>query len=282
MRPCLVACIFTVVACCSALAQSLGTECRALSGQLIRVWVDGVSVRHSGSYERVAKGGGVDLSKLDCGVEVHPGLFPVVVKDQTERLLLMKIFGIYYADFINQAEPKVYRGNKRCAVITGDGYVPVDLSEKLISKYAAQGFDFDTLCLAFTAGQLRYDPETGERIPTFVDIMQHGNDAIISHELPFVIPKCLAKSKIHRPEDITAELVLKGCNVKFHPWSGRQLEQWEIEYFRTNPLMFVFGGAGDVLTDTLRLLSDQNRRLTRARIDTISDAIQKYQGRQNK
>lgn len=296
---CLILFFCNFVISAAAFAQlDNGTECRALSelqefdgsgrvdkvtpGQIIRHFFskagDTTSVRHSSSYGSEVIDAGP--STLDCRTETQTGPFPLVVQSHAERLSIMKKFGIYYA-WPGPDMTAAYNGNKRCRVISGDGYLPVYLSYELIATYTKQGFDFDRLCFAFTAGQLRYDPETGARIPTFVSIAEGDDDPEISGELPLVIPNCLARSTIQRIYPDLAVLVFTGCKLNFHPWSGRKLDQWESEYFLTNPLMWVEGGAGDIMIDTQHLRADQNRRLTRVRIETITDAVQNYQRRQN-
>ncbi len=47
------------------------------------------------------------------------------------------------------------------------GYRPISISDALLERYRTKGFTLETLCIALVS-QARFDPETGERLPTYV------------------------------------------------------------------------------------------------------------------
>jgi hypothetical protein len=58
--------------------------------------------------------------------------------------------------------------NKCYDLNTGSfGYRPISISDDLLDTYTAKGFTLETLCIALVS-QARFDPETGERLPTYV------------------------------------------------------------------------------------------------------------------
>jgi hypothetical protein len=155
----------------------------------------------------------------------------------------------------------------------GAGHLGIDLSEQAFAPYRSKGFDLKNLCMVLTSGQIRFDPETGQRLPTYVIIHHYRqNDGTISNfasdELLFYAPPCFARGKITRG-NLFAQMKPLGCTVEYHPWSGRKLSSEESRFFTENALLIVAGDAGDLAEDSKNLAKDSARVATSASIEAI-------------
>jgi hypothetical protein len=101
----------------------------------------------------------------------------------------------------------------------GDGGIMAHISEEFLQSYLALGFSKTSACMAVVS-PIRFDPETGSRLATFVlvdptALVDQGgrDDADSTEELPFEFPQCFHRA--HPIED---------CAWKYHPKTGAKLK----------------------------------------------------------
>ena len=215
---------------------------------------------------------GIEANLVDClGSNKGIAEYPVVLTDVEGRTLLAKEFGILF-------DPKTADPNRstlnilpnKCFYI-GDGHVGMELTNGFYEDYRKKGFTLDTLCLTLTSGQIRFNPETGDRLPTYV-FVDNGN--FISNELPLEVPSCFSKGKTSvNPKGFGATMKPIGCDVKYHPWSGRKLSKEEEQFFTVHASLRASGDAGSANEDSQQLAADPNRRLSSARIEAIKQNV---------
>ena len=124
--------------------------------------------------------------------------WPVVFTSVRES----RAFGIQlngYDDAPNEQQKKLAYG---CYGI-GDGGPSVSFSEEALARFSKRGFSRRSLCMALMAG-LRYNPESGARLPTFVMMsveqrrqmeengtpVEQWGPAVVSGEVPLDVPDC--------------------------------------------------------------------------------------------
>jgi hypothetical protein len=99
----------------------------------------------------------------------------------------------------------------------GDGAYNFSFSRDFVAKFKKRGFTNLSLCMAMES-EIKYDPETGARLPTFVlaDIpaVRRGlvEAGTATDEIPFTVPDCFKNA---RP--------LHDCKLNFDMKSGRRL-----------------------------------------------------------
>ena len=228
---------------------------------------------------------GLADTQIDCDGSGRSGEYPVVFQDDAGTQDLFREFGIlnkfacYYTNWdvlrdksFNETCRGVPKQAHNC-FSAGAGHLGIDLIDEAYAKYRRKNFNFDALCMALTSGQLRFDPSTGERLPTYVMIQHIKQDdgkvsTFISDELPFYVPSCFAKGRITK-ENLGATLRPLGCTVGYHPWSGRKLSPGERRFFTREASLRVAGDAGDSTEDSQNLAQDSNRAATAAKIEAI-------------
>jgi TPR repeat protein len=156
-------------------------------------------------------------------------------------------------------------GFHRC-FYNGDGQnalVDLSLSRKFLVPYRAKAFDFRKLCLVMRAGIIRFDPETGRRLATFImtdpEYLNKGDEYLglaISEENPIEVPECFNKGEIEQPNPFSARLTLTGCSMKYHPWSGRSLTEWEQAFWRTAAIVVSSESAPDPQEEAIRVVRE--------------------------
>ena len=112
---------------------------------------------------RLVPVGYVFQSYIDCNYSRTRSEYPIIFTEADS----MKTLGFYFPDF------NVFPFSNRTALDNkcfyyGDGGPSLSLSEEFVSGYRSRGFDFDKLCLVMRSGIVRFDPETGARLPTFL------------------------------------------------------------------------------------------------------------------
>jgi hypothetical protein len=112
-------------------------------------------------------------------------------------------------------------------------YAPYDLSiaDSVLKRYT--NMPFQNLCLVLRQAGLRYDPETGQRLATYItfDVASLMSTPglteadVMSDELPLEPPPCFHTGKVTLGvPDASATLKDSGCVYRYHPWSGRRLQ----------------------------------------------------------
>jgi hypothetical protein len=96
------------------------------------------------------------------------------------------------------------------------------MSDAFLKPYQSAGLSLEIVCIVLkTGGAFRFDPETGERLPTYIMI-----DDVVGEEYPLIIPSCFTRGVVQRYREDgsnVAELGPIGCEVRYNPWSGRRL-----------------------------------------------------------
>lgn len=146
--------------------------------------------------------------------------YPLVIQaGSQESIALAEEFGIVRGSALNGQ--RISGSFVKCGSISKDD---LDLRKDVVDSYRRQGFSLPQICLAFSIGMIIFDPETGKRLPTYV--IQDGDE--VSAQYPLVVPPCFARgrstvlSAMH-----IAEMKPLGCNIRYHPWSGRLLNNEE-------------------------------------------------------
>lgn len=215
--------------------------------------------------------GYVDIDNLDCDGQGSTSEYPIVIKDYEE---LRKAFGLFVDDELHKG--RVVHERNRCSY-AGAGDIRMSVSDAFLSPYKASGMPFDNLCMVLkTDGIFRYNTETGERLPTYVNIKD-----LFKMELPLIVPPCFARGKIswHRDGNGSkvAELHPIGCELKYNPWSGRLLDGRVSKVLAE--LFSVTNGGGELggdSTDAQQLEKESPARvLTLSRIQALQDKMQK-------
>lgn len=128
-------------------------------------------------------------------VAVAPGgdapAYPVVFDDVAMLAQLGLSFGNGWGG-VYDAKPLKHR-----CYYYGDGGYGFSMSDDLLAGFKAQGFTLRTACLGMMSG-IRFDPETGERLPTVMLIDAKAIEAFgfpgeagsVSDEIPLVLPAC--------------------------------------------------------------------------------------------
>ncbi|MCB2077064.1 MAG: hypothetical protein KDE55_05120 [Novosphingobium sp.] len=217
--------------------------------------------------------GWVFLNYLDCG-GADNGPFPLIFEDPRD----MAPTGILLPwGSRDNPPPKLAH---ECFYY-GDGGYSMSLSDELVASYRARGYDLDRLCVVLRSPDLKYDPETGRRLPTFIVVdpkalkeaqeMGFFEGFEATEELPLHAPDCFAKSHMSPPETSVASLDI-ACNIRFDPWSGMELSAMEQAYYKKNAALVIDGGAGPSGTIASKelIVSGQNRA-TNASIQTVMD-----------
>jgi hypothetical protein len=214
---------------------------------------------------------GIQYSMLDCDTPRADAEYPIVFKGLVGRVQLYKEFGI-------EADPVAYNSARdqlppmphKCFYI-GDGFMGMELSEATFAAYKEKGFSLENVCMVLRSGQVRFDPETGARLPTYVIVDGSGKEASITDELLFQAPSCFARGTLSKGQ-FSATLNPIGCKVNYHPWSGRKLDPSEVAFFTSKTLLIGAGDAGDVKEDSANLANDPNKQATAARIQAIKQS----------
>jgi hypothetical protein len=128
--------------------------------------------------------------------------------------------------FLPDAEAQVglvHDGGKKsfetgCYHFGEGGAVNISISAELLAYYVQKGFSRRSLCMALISA-IRFDPETGRRLATYVviydlkELRKHPDDVgNLSPELPLSIPSCFARA-----------LPYSDCTWNFDAFTGKRL-----------------------------------------------------------
>jgi hypothetical protein len=110
---------------------------------------------------------------------------------------------------------------EKCPRFGGDGMYDLSFSRAFLGKFTARGFSKLALCAAI-ASEIRYNPETGQHLPTFIlaDVKKmkkfggEGDAGDTTDQLPLDVPDCFRRA---RP--------LSDCKLNYDMRSGKKLSQ---------------------------------------------------------
>jgi hypothetical protein len=118
----------------------------------------------------------------------------------------------------------------------------VSLSTDLWNYYKGRGFQMRALCLTLASREVRYDPETGQRIPQYrlpgeyprIPGVPHLGQVNIGgrwlpESFPFYAPNCFKTVQVISGKD-TADTRWRptGCVVRFDPGTGRPVQSGQL------------------------------------------------------
>lgn len=155
-----------------------------------------------------------------------PLKFPLVFYD---KALLQRLGIVIGENGPNQPEIKHYQS--RCykkweteETPTPDELYDISLSDEFVLKFAKSGFSLNSLCLAL-AGGIKFDPETGERLPTFIiadreRVKDTSDGRASTGEIALDVPNCF---RFGRP--------YTDCKFSFDPLNGEKLSGAETKRY---------------------------------------------------
>jgi hypothetical protein len=200
--------------------------------------------------------GYVFRSLLDCSETDTSHRYPFVITNPPD----LKKFGLALRDYGKNGRDVVPFNNK--CFYYGDGGYTLSISDDFRKRYAAKGIAFDNMCAVLRSDGLRYDPDTGTRLATYIigDLDELRTAAAyepgtVTGELPLEIPACF-KTGIVKFGAAHAGLTRSGCSYRYHPWSGRPLGPAEAAYFSKFPIELEGGAAPGTSPDAAKAALD--------------------------
>lgn len=190
----------------------------------------------------------------------------------------LKPFGLHSPDYDRPETRSSAFGNKCSAA--GDGAHTLSLSPQTVRKFKNRGFTIAQMCMALRIGDLRYDPETGKRLPTYIigdriEVAraaahgQHFGAGVMSEEFPFTIPPCFRNSRISYAP--IGETIKTNCDFKFNPRTGKRFSAAERRDWKQEKYNFFISGdagpSGGIVSAKLLIKSKQ--RNTKADVKSV-------------
>lgn len=169
--------------------------------------------------------GVVRLDSLKCTAPIVDKNYPLIL-DQKQ---LRKIG-------FNFGSPR--KGEAEC-FSNGDGIASLAISKEKAAKLKKLGIDFKAFCVATRTDGLKFDPETGKRLITFV---ASENLPDSPFEFPLEVPTCLGHGKVTLT-DIGADLSLSACGIRFNPFTGGAITEADKALLATSGIR-ISGEAG--------------------------------------
>jgi hypothetical protein len=211
--------------------------------------------------------GSIDRRLVECTETNRSHSYPYVLTDRAD----LRNFGLTIIFYGGGTDPEPF-GN-HCFEY-GDGGYDMTVSDDVLARH--RGIPFDNLCLALRQGGLRYDPDTGRRLPTYilanVEALKKPDEAldpgVVSEELPLAVPRCFAVGEIDRDATYTL-LKNTGCSYKYHPWSGRRLTEDESAALAEAGLSIDGAAAPGTPPEASRVALDRRHWITGAQAETL-------------
>ncbi|MDD9892594.1 MAG: hypothetical protein OXT49_03650 [Gammaproteobacteria bacterium] len=206
---------------------------------------------------------------INCSNSDDSTVFPLVfssAKDLRELGIALSGFGA--------EQPKPFPNQ---CFYYGDGGYSMSLSQEMVDRYKALGVNQETLCFVFRVGGLRFDPESGERLPTYMladtqTLERYGPEMIepstLSGELPLHVPPCFRKGQVK--EIMFGREMQHSCEFKYDPWTGVPLSPVEMAYYKENVRLEISGEAGPSAAPAdAKLALDEKKRATKASVKSV-------------
>lgn len=151
--------------------------------------------------------------------------------------------GISQNNFANDQQHKKLQNSKYLpCYYYGDGGLELSISPAFLERFISRGFTRQSLCLGLVS-ETRYNPETGERLPTYIVVNSQANKDLkdhdlhmnndITHELPLDLPDCFRNGNPY-----------SDCQFKFGRLTGKKLTVEETDIYHR------LGAAYDMLAAT--------------------------------
>jgi hypothetical protein len=227
-------------------------------------WVPAYQV----SGQSIRKVGEVSRKLVKCSEVSTSHRYPYVLPNRAD----LRKFGLTVSVFGGGDEPKPF--SRKCFYY-GDGGYPMTVSDEFVARY--KDIPFDNLCFVLRVGGLRYDPDTGRRLPTYIlaniEALQKDGSAsepgTVSEELPLAVPSCFKVAHVTYGGG-RASLTESGCTYKYHPWSGRQLDAEEAAAFAALELSLDGSAAPGTPAEEARVALDRRHWVTGAQAETLA------------
>jgi hypothetical protein len=205
--------------------------------------------------------------KLDCRspADTH---YPVVIdlnNDTRRKNAFRWIFEAFGIDLAAGVVDNLPKSLVKCPTLLDSV-----ISKPVFEHYQAEGFSLTQLCMILDSGSIIFNPETGQRLPTYVEL-ENGQ---ITPEYLFVAPACFARGRTKLSGD-EAWMSPIGCKVNYQPWSGRRLSSDEVEFFTREMKLLAGGAKGQDEADVENLVGGVSRRyLTSDKMEEIKKQAQ--------
>jgi hypothetical protein len=211
--------------------------------------------------------GYMEAKYLDCDGNGTTAEYPIVIRSAHE---LTNAFGLVG----DHDQKRNLQHEKNRCFWEGEADLDLSISDAFFAPYREKGFPIANLCLALKAGgEIRFDPETGTRMPTYVRLGTPFND-----EYLLIVPSCLARGKFQKVNGSVTFARLRpiGCRLNFHPWSGRPLSR-ELAEALSKVFVLLVGGAAGVVNEDSKALAAQapSRILSLAKINALREQMNK-------
>lgn len=200
-----------------------------------RAWTTVFQVRG----EQLAQLGTVWRKFIDCDGERQPRkTYPVFFRDPSQ---LVEIGVAWFDVRRTQAFASRQAGFKECPY-QGEAHT-ISLSQDIIASHKERGFSLAKLCLMLATGSVRYDPDTGERLPTYL-FAGWPDYGFFSEEFLLKVPSCFKSGAISGMGTYWHKFTPSGCQLNYHPWTGRRLSPTEAKVYAANLIISAGGEAG--------------------------------------
>ena len=236
-----------------------------------RVYTNGVSYMLAFGAARLTAGEftpeDIPDNAVECSAETENAQFPLVLLESEYDALLSEQFGLKTVKSAEFGEGRsLANGGYRCFAKGAGQERFLELSSSLVEKLIATHFGLHQACMLLQSGQVRFDPETGHRLPTYVIASENH----VSPEFLFYPPLCFTKGVVKFNEfQLIVVMNPLGCQLNYHPWSGRPLEAREAALLSQKLTLWSGGEGGGSAEDSRELAKDVNRRATAAKIEAI-------------
>lgn len=98
----------------------------------------------------------------------------------------------------------------------------ISISKLIVYSHRKRGFNIDKLCLMLAAGSVRYDPESGRRLNTYL-FSGWPDYGFFPEEFLLEVPDCFKSGAVQGKGTYWHKFKPTGCRLNFHPWTGRRL-----------------------------------------------------------
>ncbi|MGI9351371.1 MAG: hypothetical protein ACR2O3_07395 [Rhizobiaceae bacterium] len=173
----------------------------------------------------------------------------------------------------------------------GDGGYSLSMKKSVMADFKKRGFSEEKVCLLLRVEKLRFHPENGQRLPTYVVAnleklkesysLGYAEAGVTAEELMLVVPNCYRKGSFSAYGPVIMSMTL-GCKMNFDPWTGIKLSKIEQRFYKKNVKLWIDGAAGPSgeLASKELLVSAKNR-VTQADIQAVLNARKESENSNN-
>jgi hypothetical protein len=223
---------------------------------------------------RLENAGLIKVADLDCEHWERSDGFPVLFDDPRR----LRPLGVDFW-FTHKSSGSPYQMCFHNGSVQDENGLPKLYLSKEFRRHH-RDYNFHKLCLVMRSGVIRFDPESGQRLPSFIMINREylakgdGYEGLaISDEIPLVAPPCLNKGDFDQATSFAAKLSLSGCSMRYHPWSGRELNEEERKLWRTAFISVTSESAPDPSPEAVRVVKERPSSASEAEIARLTRAL---------